>query len=214
LGKAQRVWERQQQQLLETALRARQEPPEPSKSAEGGEPDPSKFQDYADYLRAVSRYEAEQVLTRTVERNQQERAAMSQQERQRALQENFGRQIETGSQKFADFDEVALDPSVPISANMAQVIAESEVGADLAYYLGKNKAEAARIAQMSALGAAKELGKIEMKLAATPAVAEVSKAPAPVEPVGNRAAVSKDPGEMSAAEFAAWRKKYIAQRGR
>jgi hypothetical protein len=71
---------------------------------------------------------------------------------------------------------------------MAEVIADSEDGPAVAYYLGKNPEAAAAIAQLPPSAAARELGKLEARLAferekartpATPARSAVSQAPPP-----------------------------------
>ena len=81
--------------------------------------------------------------------------------------------------KQADYRDVAYDPSVPITSAMAEAIAESDVGPQVAYYLGKNRDEAARIAGLSPLAAAREIGRIEARLAAKPVAPPVTKAPPP-----------------------------------
>jgi hypothetical protein len=60
------------------------------------------------------------------------------------------------------------------------------VGPDIAYYLGSNPKEAERISRLSALMQAKEIGKIESKLADNPPVKKSSNAPAPIAPVTAR----------------------------
>jgi hypothetical protein len=66
---------------------------------------------------------------------------------------------------------------------MAATIQESDMGPDIAYYLGKNTAEADRIARLSPFLQAKELGKLEAKLAATVTPPKPSAAPAPISPI-------------------------------
>ena len=89
-----------------------------------------------------------------------------------------------------DFEEVALNPAVPISQEMGEVIRTSEKGPDLAYHLGQNPAEAYRISQMPPTMQAFELAKVELSLASpsTPAVAQkpTTQAPEPMNPVGGQ----------------------------
>ena len=75
---------------------------------------------------------------------------------------------------------------VPISNPMADVIRESEVGPKLIRFLASNKAESARIAKLPPMAAARELGRIEAKILATPAPPppqKISQAPAPIAPL-------------------------------
>ena len=88
--------------------------------------------------------------------------------------------------KTPDYEEVAYDRSAPINAIMAKLIRESEIGPEVAYYLGKNREIAAGIYELDAVSAAREIGKIEARLsepakppAPVPAPKPVSKAPPP-----------------------------------
>ena len=69
---------------------------------------------------------------------------------------------------------------------MAETIRASEAGPDVAYYLGSNPKEADRISRLTPYLQAKELGKIEVKLATDPPVKKTSSAPAPIAPVTAR----------------------------
>ena len=66
---------------------------------------------------------------------------------------------------------------------MAETIQASEIGPELAYYLGSNPKEAERIARLSPYLQAKEIGKIEVKLADNPPVKKTTSAPPPIKPV-------------------------------
>ena len=118
--------------------------------------------------------------------------------------------------KYADFEEVAMAPSV-IDAIKAQpalglAITESDVFAELAYHLGKNPAELTRIASLSAPRALAELGKIEARIEAqakptAPAVAEAPKPkaqplpPPPVEVSATGGSGPKPMDQWDAADF-------------
>ena len=211
LSKAERNWERRNQQLLETTLaRVAQPTPQPAPQAISDEPDPAKYEHYTDYLRDLTRYEARQVVTKTSQQSTQEQREQMARQRAQEVQTNLRTKMEAASDKYEDFDEVVMDSNLPISPGMAEVIAESDVGGELAYYLGKNRNEAARIAAMSPLAAAKELGRIEAKLST--AAPEVSKAPAPPTPVNQRSNATKDPDKMSVEEWTAWRNAEIKKR--
>lgn len=94
---------------------------------------------------------------------------------------------EAAREKFDDFEQVAYNPNVPITDWMAQSIQASEIGPEVAYYLGSNVKEAQRISQLSPLLQAKEIGKIEAKLVSNPPVKKTTSAPPPVSPVTARA---------------------------
>ena len=119
--------------------------------------------------------------------------------------EAFGYRETIAREKFADYDAVTRNPNVAISPIMAEIIKDSEIGPDLAYHLGKNPAESARIAGMSPNRQAVELGKLEAAIAAPKPAARVPAAP--IKPVsGIATGGTKDPGSMSLSEYRAWRK--------
>jgi hypothetical protein len=66
---------------------------------------------------------------------------------------------------------------------MAETIRGSDIGPDLAYYLGSNPQEAHRISQLPAYLQAKEIGKLELKLESNPPAKRTSSAPAPINPI-------------------------------
>lgn len=77
-----------------------------------------------------------------------------------------------------------------------------------------NAAEAAAIARMSAVQAGRAIAKLENKLEAkkTTDKPKPSSAPEPIESDRGRGKIVNDPSTMSDAEFAAWRRRQIAQR--
>ena len=105
---------------------------------------------------------------------------------QAALLENYHDREETAREKYDDFEQVAYNPRVPITEVMAESIRASDIGPDVAYYLGANVKEADRIARLSPILQAKEIGKIEAKLASSPIEKKTSSAPAPISPVTAR----------------------------
>jgi hypothetical protein len=122
------------------------------------------------------------------------------------------------SKKTPDYYEKTRDPRVPVTPEIAEVLAESEDGPALAYYLANNLAIADQVSRLPPLAAARELGRIEARLAAEREKAKtpppVSPAPPPPPKIEGAAdpKVEKDPKDMSDAEFSKWRKRQIAQR--
>jgi hypothetical protein len=96
---------------------------------------------------------------------------------------------ESARDKYDDFEQVAYNPSLRITTMMAETIQASDVGPDVAYYLGSNPKEADRISRLAPFLQAKEIGRIEAKLADNPApVRKTTSAPPPIKPVTARAA--------------------------
>lgn len=170
-----------------------------SQTQTNGAPKRESFADEEAYQNAQIEHLADQ-------RAAQKLAERQQREQQERVASSFREKAERASERYADFDTVVNNPALQINAAMAEYIAESDLGADLAYHLGKNPELAEDIAEMSPIKAARELARLETELAAKPK-ANPSKAPAPIKPIGASAATSKSPAEMSDAEYLKWRRK-------
>lgn len=162
-------------------------------------PDRDDFLDDADYIRAVA------------EQRKKIREAAQQETRRQELarvQETFLSQIKDARERHSDFDEVALTQGTHI---VTQVMIDAALGdkcGDILYYLGKNRTEANRIATLPPSQQAKEIGKIEARLASKPAPKQTNTPNPPTILKGggsdsNKA--KKDAAEMSRAErFKKW----------
>jgi len=111
--------------------------------------------------------------------------------------------------KYADFEQVAYNPSIRITDVMAETIQSSDIGPDVAYYLGANPKEAERISRLLPLSQAKEIGKLEAKLVSEPLTKRTSNAPAPISPVtakgsGSPAYDTTDPRSMKTMTTTEW----------
>jgi hypothetical protein len=163
LAREQRKWEREQ------AQRAQPQVP-PSAPVV-----PEQFESTDAYLDALASQKAEQLLTQR-EQNRQ----------QAELLESYHDREEKAREKYDDFEQVAYNPNLRITEAMAQSIQASDIGPDVAYHLGANPKEADRIARLSPLLQAKEIGKLEAKLASDPPVKKTSNAPTPISPITAR----------------------------
>ena len=88
-------------------------------------------------------------------------------------------------EKAPDFDAVVHNPNLTVTPVMADAIRESGRGAEIAYYLGKNPAEAARIASLSSVSQATAIARLETRVSGA-AQASVSRAPQPVSTLSGR----------------------------
>jgi hypothetical protein len=165
LAREQRKWEREQQQ------RAAETQIVKAPSATSAE----QFESPEAYAEALAYQKAEELLAKREAAKQQSQVLESYQEREEAARD-----------KYDDFEQVAYNPKLPITNVMAETIQSSDIGPELAYYLGSNPKDAERISRMSPLSQAKEIGKIEAKLAAEPPVKRTTSAPAPISPVSAR----------------------------
>jgi hypothetical protein len=146
----------------------------------------------------------DQIAEKTLNRSRREQIENDRETVQELAYEAYQARAEITARKYPDFAEVAGNPSLPITPAMAEAIMDSDHGPEVAYHLGKNPNEAARIARLNPVSQARELGRIEAIVSsARPATKTAS---APVNPVGARAApVRKDPAKMSMSEYIAWR---------
>jgi len=125
-----------------------------------------------------------------------------------ARAEMFSQRVSSVRQQIPDIETVLNDPTLPVSEIGARFITESDKGPHVGYWLGQNRAEAARIARLEPLAQAYELGRIEARISAAPASRKLSTAPAPVPKVGGGAnAGAKDPASMNMSEYIEWTKK-------
>ena len=129
--------------------------------------------------------------------------------RQSQVLESYHDKEEEARSKYDDFEQVAYNPKLPITDVMAETIQSSDVGPELAYYLGSNPKEADRISRMTPFMQAKEIGKIEGKLSDNPPVKRTTSAPAPISPVtartsGSPALDTTDPRSIKTMTASQW----------
>lgn len=116
------------------------------------------------------------------------------QERQRAelakheeATKTWQQKEETVRTRYPDYDEVIEEASdVFVSQNAIDAILDSNLGAEIRYYLAKNPDEAEATRGMSPLAAIRHIGKIEAKIElakSTNPTVKASSAPPPVKPL-------------------------------
>jgi hypothetical protein len=170
LAREQRKWEREQAQRV-AEMQAAKTPVAP--------PDANDFESATAYAEALAEAKAKELLA--------QREAAKQ---QAALLDQYHEKEEEARGRYDDFEQVAYNPTLPVTDVMAQTIQASEIGPDVIYWLGSNPKEAARIANLTPILQAREIGKIEAKLASNPPVKKTSTAPPPIAPI----AASRTPG--------------------
>jgi hypothetical protein len=82
---------------------------------------------------------------------------------------------------YPDYPEVAESDALRVTDTMAALIARHSAGPAVAYHLGKNRDEAARIAQLDPASQAAEFGRIAATLGTEPPAARRAN-PAPAQP--------------------------------
>jgi hypothetical protein len=204
LAREQRKWEREQV--------ARQAVPVAPKEV----PSIDNFESTDAYAEALALRKAEELL-----------AQRDRQKEQAEIVEAYSEREEKARDKYDDFEDVVYNPKLRITDVMAETIQHSDLGPDLAYWLGSNPKEAERIARLSPILQAREIGKIEVRLSDNPPVKKTTSAPTPISPVTARSSGSPshdttDPRSIKTMSTSDWIeaernrqiRKYEAQRNR
>jgi hypothetical protein len=164
LAREQRKWEREQTRRVQEA---------PVGSSEL--PTPEQFNSIDEYADALATRKAEELLVKREADRQKTDLLEAYQDRE-----------EEARSKYEDFEQVAYNPKLPITSVMAETIQASDIGPDLAYYLGTNPREADRISRLSPFLQAKEIGKLEAKMSSAPVLKKTTSAPPPIAPISGR----------------------------
>lgn len=114
------------------------------------------------------------------------------------------KQVASAIEKYEDFEEVAY--SAPLSDVTADLIAENDLGAEIAYFLGNNPEEAERISSLSLARQVREIDKLQVQLTKP----RTTNAPDPINPAKGSDVPTKDPKKMSDKEYAEFRRKQMA----
>ena len=204
LAREQRKWEREQA--------ARQTVPVAPKEM----PSIDNFESTDAYAEALALRKAEELI-----------AQRDRQKEQAEIVEAYSEREEKARDKYDDFEDVVYNPKLRITDVMAETIQYSDLGPDLAYWLGSNPKEAERIARLSPILQAREIGKIEVRLSDNPPVKKTTSAPTPISPVTARSSGSPshdttDPRSIKTMSTSDWIeaernrqiRKYEAQRNR
>lgn len=195
----------QREQALRAELESLRQPRTPPKPTEGDKPDdqapPAQtFQLTKDQL-------AELIEAETKKRAPQFAQQQAEQERQQAALDKFWERADELSERFPDFDGVVKDPGFKeMRGAIYEFCMESEQGPEVAYHLAKNRALARQIDRMGPMAAARALVSLEGELKAKPK-AQPSKAPDPINPVGNRGTASRSSLPSDEDDIDTWMRK-------
>lgn len=198
--------ERKAEKLLQEneALKAGQDGKGPGK-----EPVEDDFEDYDKFTDALANFKAAKINTD----QKGKEAGEATNDAQKAAGELLKSQLDGGRDKYKDFDDVALklpkDGGPTVTQTMLDAMQDSEQMGDIAYHLGQNVEESARIAALSPIGQIKAIANIEAGLPSDSTSSsesespetKISGAPDPIDTVGSTGKTKRDPDKMSQAEF-------------
>jgi hypothetical protein len=173
-------------------------------------PDRFDYDSDEDFTAAKQKFQHDNAMYFNTIIEKREQAAIAKQQntaRQNVMsqrQQTLTQKLSAGREKYHDFDMVMANPQTQYSETMIEGLTDAENSADIAYHLGQNPQEAAKIMQMPPLQQVMAIGKLDVQVAA--AKPKTTKAPPPSEPVaaGSSGAVV-DPDKMTADEWRKWR---------
>lgn len=119
---------------------------------------------FGEYLKARDTWLEEHILKGSTERIEKAHNERMSQEQARQVTDQFRNRVDKAREKYADYDEIVGAPALHIPANspMEASCVLSEHGAEMAYMLGQNPAEAERIAKLPAFQQAREMFLLEL----------------------------------------------------
>ena len=129
-----------------------------------------------------------------------------------AFNEACNTTYQKGKEALPDFDEAVkgyqLLGGLDGRHEFLEAVNSLPNGSQIFYHLGKNLDEGAHVLSLSPVKMALELTKLSQKLSKAP---PVSKAPAPIRPLGGSASHDGDPEKMPMSEWVKWREKQLAK---
>ena len=205
LAKESRKLARQMELEAENRILRQQQTPQ--KSEPTGAPKAEQFDSTEDYLEALTDWKVEQRIKSYQSETEAQRVEREANERRQARAQRI---LESGK-KYQDFKDVVFDNlGLHITEDMADAIDGSNVGADIAYYLGNNPDESQRIARLPIAQQVREIVKLESKISTPPAV---TKTPPPIKPSGNSARIDTPLADVDDfKDFVARRREYTKNR--
>lgn len=212
LAKAERRARQQALQEFQTLTRPQQQAQQAQ--GEDGKPVPREGESIAEYTDRLTDWKLELRDRKEAQKRESEHRQTTAQKIDKLYAE---------AERLDGFDVEAYD-SLPLTRPIVEALIDSDIAPVLMKYMADNPDEVERIAKLSASRQAAELGKLEAKLADSPAPKKVSSAPAPINPLRKpnarppitdttdpRAAKELSTAEWIKAEEARMRRKYAGQ---
>ena len=171
-----------------------------------------KYGTYEEFAEDLADWKVEQRFAERDKAESERRVQAEQEQKQRAITQGWQEKVVKAREKHADYDEVALNPDLPIKpGSVVDVMTlESPHGTDLLYFLGQNPEELDRINALPPIQAARELFRIETSHSGngnTPRPRKVTQAPPPAREVGGRGSAPADDvtAAVNKGDFASYR---------
>jgi len=159
-------------------LRVEQENAELRRQIEAAVPKQPAGMKLADFDYDEDRYSA-YLTEQAAGQARQEAQRAIQAEKQMAKQADFNVKETDYAIDVTDYHAVTRNPTLKLSPEMVQVAQDSDDGPKILYYLGKHPDVSERLANMSPLAMAREIGRIEATKLDSVATPSITNAPAP-----------------------------------
>jgi len=194
-------------QELEQELKAIKSQAVPKEQSRDEKPRPDQFVDAFEYAEALADWSAENAVMRA----RQEDVERKLQEERAKVIDTWNKKLEATKSELPDFDDMVASADVVVSDQVRDAILESDVGPRILYHLAENQDLAEKISKSSLITALREIGKLEAKFEKTEpvkAVAQKSKAPAPISPIKagtSEQVIVTDTDKMTYSQYKAMR---------
>lgn len=167
------------------------------------------FKDEGEFVRTLTRQEIERTAREAHEMTAKEMEAQSkaQQEQLRHMSK-LAEQIDAKASSIPDIIEAVQNSQAPMTPALFAEMANSEYGAEIAYYLSKNPKEASNIASLDGKALERKILKLELGIesgAIKLGQAEIKKVSSSTSQGGGNGKLNKDPNTMTDDEYHAWR---------
>jgi len=120
-------------------------------------PTPDKYNDYGEYVEALTDWKAEQAVAKRMEQDSNRKVVDTR-------TQTFSERQVAARAVMPDYDAVVGASEAPISNHVGEAIMESDRGPELAYHFAKNPDVLVNLNGMSPTQAAREIGKLEATL--------------------------------------------------
>jgi hypothetical protein len=188
------------------------QPEQPRQPQTTGEPTRDQFGTYEEFIEARAEWRADQRVEKKFKEREDADRQRTEREQHEKASADFRKRMKETAKDLSDFDEVVggITAEAPVAKVSADALDAAENPGRMLYHLATHPDEAERIASLPMGHQAREIVKLEGKLAASPI--KPSKAPEPINPVGGKSAPGDDmpdPNKNGGKDWLAWRERKL-----
>jgi hypothetical protein len=206
-----------QRKLADLEKPGKQESKEEPGKTQDKEPVEGDYEDYDKYLDALDEFESaqEEKPKEKEEEKQEEDKPAKLSDSQKTALAVIREAVGAAEEIPQDFDEVALNPDVPITGEMLEALAECDNPAKIMYHLGKNPELATEISGGTPAQQMRSIARLDLPGAVKPEKpVKLTNASDPITPVNGSDVQEKKLEEMSFSEHEEYMNKKEQKRNR